>query len=27
MSKPFSPRELSVRVRLLGSRQSLAQPG
>ena len=24
MSKPFSPRELSVRVRLLGSRQSLA---
>ena len=25
MSKPFSPRELSVRVRLLGSRQSLAQ--
>jgi len=25
MSKPFSPRELSIRVRLLGSRQSLAQ--
>ena len=24
MSKPFSPRELSVRVRLLGSRQALA---
>jgi DNA-binding response OmpR family regulator len=24
MSKPFSPRELSIRVRLLGSRQSLA---
>src|SRR5215210_5246644 len=27
MSKPFSPRELSVRVRLLGSRQSLAPAG
>jgi DNA-binding response OmpR family regulator len=27
MSKPFSPRELSVRVRLLGSRLSLAQAG
>ena len=27
MSKPFSPRELSVRVRLLGSRQPLAQSG
>ena len=27
MSKPFSPRELSVRVRLLGSRPSLAQTG
>ena len=25
MSKPFSPRELSIRVRLLGSRQTLAQ--
>ena len=25
MSKPFSPRELSVRVRLLGSRQPLVQ--
>ena len=24
MSKPFSPRELSVRVRLLGTRQALA---
>jgi two-component system alkaline phosphatase synthesis response regulator PhoP len=27
MSKPFSPRELSVRVRLLGSRQPLVQTG
>lgn len=27
MSKPFSPRELSVRVRLLGARLSLAQTG
>jgi DNA-binding response OmpR family regulator len=27
MSKPFSPRELSVRVRLLGSRQTLAPTG
>jgi DNA-binding response OmpR family regulator len=27
MAKPFSPRELSVRVRLLGSRQSLAHTG
>ena len=27
MSKPFSPRERSARVRLLGSRQSLAQSG
>jgi two-component system response regulator ResD len=27
MSKPFSPRELSIRVRLLGSRPSLAQAG
>jgi two-component system, OmpR family, alkaline phosphatase synthesis response regulator PhoP len=27
MSKPFSPRELSVRVRLLGTRLSLAQAG
>ncbi len=27
MSKPFSPRELSVRVRLLGSRQALAPTG
>jgi DNA-binding response OmpR family regulator len=26
MSKPFSPRELSIRVRLLGSRRSRAQP-
>jgi DNA-binding response OmpR family regulator len=25
MSKPFSPRELSIRVRLLGSRHTLAQ--
>jgi DNA-binding response OmpR family regulator len=27
MSKPFSPRELSVRVRLLGSRQTLSPSG
>ena len=27
MSKPFSPRELSVRVRLLGTRQALAAAG
>jgi DNA-binding response OmpR family regulator len=27
MSKPFSPRELSARVRMLGSRLSLAQSG
>ena len=27
MSKPFSPRELSVRVRLLGARLTLAQAG
>jgi DNA-binding response OmpR family regulator len=27
MSKPFSPRELSVRVRLLGARLTLAQTG
>jgi CheY-like chemotaxis protein len=27
MSKPFSPRELSVRVRLLGTRVALAQAG
>ena len=27
MSKPFSPRELSIRVRLLGTRLSLAQAG
>jgi len=27
MTKPFSPRELSVRVRLLGSRQALAAAG
>ena len=27
MSKPFSPRELSIRVRLLGSRQTLAPSG
>ena len=27
MTKPFSPRELSVRVRLLGSRRALAAAG
>ena len=27
MTKPFSPRELSVRVRLLGTRQALAAAG